>query len=189
MSIAELIEGRNLVTHSEFSDGWRTTWDVEGDYQVRTDGATGKKYLRISDGATAKCSIGLPVRPDTDAVYWFSFSYEGLGAKPSNVKIMHDGGKVIFDESFMSRLEQGAEVKDPTPLAEFRPYAPKDLEGLERGSVRIDLLVTAATGGDQEGINVIDFKIDLRLAPLELKELSLDGKEITAAAVSQPTLS
>lgn len=184
MSIAELVEGRNLVTHGDFSDGWATSWDVKGSHQVRTDSTTSKKYLRILDGATAKCSIDLPVRPDTDAVYWFSFSYEGLGANRSNVKIMHDGGKVIFDESFGSRLQQGAEVKAPSPLAVFRPYAPKDLEGLERESVRIDLLVTAALGGDREGINITDFKIDLRLAPLELKELSLDGREITAAAVS-----
>lgn len=189
MSIAELIEGRNLMTHGDFSDGWNTSWVVKGTHQVRTDSATGKTYLQIFDGATAECSIDLPVRPGTDAAYWFAFSYEGLGTKPNHVKIMHDGGTVIFDESFMTRLQQGAEMKSPSPLAAFRPYAPKGLEGLERESVRIDLLVTAATGGNREGINITDFKIDLRLAPLVLKELALDGREYTAAALSQPTLS
>lgn len=189
MSIAELIEGRNLITHGDFSDGWRTSWVVEGTHQARTDSVTNKTYLQIYDGATARCSIDLPVRPDTDAVYWFSFSYEGIGSKSSNVQIRHDGGEVIFDESFRTRLQQGAEMKTPSPLAEFRPYAPKDLEGMARERYRIDLLVTAPTGGDQYGISITDFKIDLRLAPLELKELKLDGREITVAALPQATLS
>ena len=189
MSNTELIEGRNLLTHGEFSDGWQTSWVVEGTHQVREDSATGKTYLQIYNGATAQCSIDLPVRPDTDAVYWFSFSYEGIGSKPSNVTIKEDGGNVIFDESFMTRLEPGAEREAPSPLADFRPYPPKDLEGLERKNVRVDLIVTAASGGSREGINITDFKMDLRLAPLELTALSLDGRQIPVAPLSQPTFS
>lgn len=189
MSNAELIEGRNLITDGDFSDNWREDWAVTGSVGERTDNNTGKSYLEMVDGATIKCRIDLPVRPDTDAVYWFSFSYEAVGNNPSNVKITHSGGGVIFDEPFMTRRQQVAEADTPSPQADFRHYEPLNLGGLEREHAHIDLLVTAASGGGRVGIRVTDFKIDLRLAPLELDGLSFDGRQIPITQSPQAALS
>jgi hypothetical protein len=190
MTDIELIEGRNLIERGDFTDGWRDVWTIEGTHAEREDDATGKRYLQLINGAKASYRFDLPVRPDNDAVYWFSFRYEVAGSKPSNVKMTTDGGIVIFDEPFLSRkaLENAASPGN-APLAEFRPYEPFALQGPERLDKAIDLVVTAASGGSRDGINITDFKIDLRLAPLELSELSLDDRSIPLAIPSRPAVS
>ena len=192
MTSNELVEGRNLIEHGGFSSGWQATWTVEGSHLVREDSVTGKSYLQLNNGATVRCSVDLPIAPapDKKALYWFSFSYEGLGTRSSNVTIKTVSGEVIFDEVFMSRKSQdNSGTADPAPLAELRPYPPIELEGLLPKDNKIDLVVTAATGGSREGINVTDFKFDLRLAPLELRSMLLDGREILPAVFSTSAVS
>ncbi|MBD9587278.1 hypothetical protein IB254_09420 [Pseudomonas sp. PDM03] len=190
MTNNELIEGRNLIEHGGFTSGWQATWTAEGAHLVREDSVTGKSYLQLNNGATARCSVDLPIHPHEKAIYWFSFSYEGLGVKPSNVTIRTAGGVVIFDESFISRKPQvNSGATDPAPLAELRPYPPIELEGLSLTDKKIELVVTAATGGTREGINVTDFKFDLRLVPLELSQLLLDGRQIPLAVFSTSAVS
>lgn len=174
MSVNEMIEGRNLIKRGEFGDDWQDDWTVSGNPLARTDSVTGKTYLQMTKGATVLQQFSLPVRPDTDAVYWISFSYEVKGNKPSNVKLTTDRGEVVFDEPFASRKGQ----ENEGALAEFRVYEPFDIKGLDRSDKFIDLLVTSADGATLDGINVTDFKIDLRLGPLQLKSLSLDGRVI-----------
>ena len=185
MTNNELIEGRNLIKHGDFTSRWQETWTVDGSYLVRKDSETGKSYLQLNNGATARCSVDLPVPTHEKARYWFSFSYEGLGVRSSNVKIATQGGVVIFDEPFMSRKPQdNSGTADPAPLVELRPYLPIDLERLLSTDTKIELVVTAAMGSNRDGINITDFKFDLRLAPLELSSLSVDGRQIPLAASS-----
>ena len=183
MSSDELIEGRNLIEHGDFSGDWRTVWTVSGNPLVREDSATGKTYLYMVKGATIAYTFPLPVRPDIDAVYWFSFAYEVVGNKPSQVRLTAGGGKVLFEESFLSRKSTAdADMSDNQPLADFRPYEPFAIQGLERSETEVVLLVTSADGGQLDGINVTDFKIDLHLVPLELRELWLDDRSIPVTA-------
>ena len=190
MTDNELIEGRNLIEHPDFTGGWRDFWTVTGSHLELQDSATGKYYLQMVEGATASCSIDLPIRPGNDAVYWFSLLYEGMGTKANNVRIQKEGGEVIFDEPFLTRkVQESADVADPAPLADFRAYPPTDLKALVQTDKRIDLRVTAADGSDRNGINVTGVKIDLRLAPLELSSLSLDGREIPLGVLSPQAVS
>jgi len=192
MTDEKLIEGRNLIDHGDFTSGWKATWTVTGTHGIYQDADTGKDYLRLMDGATATCHVDLPVRPDSDARYLFSFSYEGLGSKPSTVTIQKQGGRVIFDESFLSRKPQeNAGTADPAPLVELRPYEPVELGPLVRDDVntKLTLLVTAAPGGSREGINITDVKFDLQLYPLALSELSLDCRPIPLPVPSAQAVS
>ncbi|MEJ5058870.1 MULTISPECIES: hypothetical protein [unclassified Pseudomonas] len=177
MSSDEPIEGRNLINHGDFSGNWREVWTVTGNHAVREDSATGKTYLQMTEGATAACTFELPIRPDADAVYWISFAYEVRGNKPSVVSLTTGGGKEVFRETFVSRRGQEEPlVSANQPLADFRPYAPYAIEGLVRSDKTIDLLVTSADDGEVGGIYVTDFKIDLRIVPLAVSELSLDDR-------------
>ncbi|MGF6557705.1 hypothetical protein ABIA48_004085 [Pseudomonas sp. S30_BP2TU TE3576] len=180
--ISNQIEGRNLIEFGDFSGGWRDVWAVTGPVVVREDSATGKTYLQMTKGATVTQTFQLPVRPDEDAVYWFSFAYEVVGNQPSRVTLTTEGGEVVFDEPFLSRKSQeGAGTSDDEVLVVLRPYAPIAIEGLSRSDTKIDLVVTSADNGNLGGINVTDFKIDLRIVPLALSEMWLDGRSIPVA--------
>lgn len=190
MTDNELIEGRNLIEYPDFTGRWRDFWTVTGSHLQFQDPATGKYYLQMVDGATASCSIDLPIRPGNDAVYWLSFLYEGMGTKVNNVRIQKEGGEVIFNESILTRkVQESADVVDPAPLADFRAYHPTDLKALVQTDKRIDLRVTAADGSDSNGINLTGVKIDLRLVPLVLSSLSLDGREIPLGVLSPQAVS
>lgn len=179
---SNLIEGRNLIEFGNFSGKWRDFWVVTGPVVVREDSATGKTYLQMTAGATVTQTFQLPVHPDEDAVYWFSFAYEVVGNQPSRVTLTADGGKVVFDEHFSSRKgQEDAATSDDEVRAVLRPYPPIAIERLSRSDTKIDLMVTSADNGNLGGIHVTDFKIDLRIDPLELSEMSLDGGSIPVA--------
>jgi hypothetical protein len=183
MSSDERIEGRNLIEHGDFSGDWRTVWTVTGNPLAREDSATGKTYLQMTKGATITYTFPLPVRPDIDAVYWFSFAYEVRGNRPSQVRLTAGGGKVLFEESFLNRKNTAdVDMSDNHPLVDLRPYEPFAIQGLERSETEVALLVTSADGATLDGIHVTDFKIDLRLVPLALRELWLDGRSIPVTA-------
>jgi hypothetical protein len=177
MSSDEPIEGRNLINHGDFSGNWREVWTVTGNHAVRKDSATGKTYLQMTEGATLACTFELPVRPDVDAVYWFSFSYEVRGNKPSVVSLTTGDGKEVFREPFFTRRSQeDLLASDNQPLADFRPYAPFAIQGLERSDKELKLLVVSADDGEVGGIYVTDFKIDLRIVPLAASGLFVDDR-------------
>ncbi|EJM58103.1 hypothetical protein [Pseudomonas sp. GM48] len=179
---SNLIEGRNLIEFGDFSGRWSDFWAVTGSYAVRQDNETGKTYLQMIEGATVTQTFQLPVRPDEDAVYWFSFAYEVVGDQPSRVTLTTDDGKVVFDERFSSRKSQeDAGTSDDEVRADLMPYPPIAIKGLSRSDTKIDLMVTSADNGRLGGINVTDFKIDLRIDPLKLSEMSLDGRSIPVA--------
>lgn len=182
----DVIRGKNLFVSPEFSGEWASNWAVTGSHQVLQDDVTGKRYLKIVNGATAKCSVDLPVRPDFDARYWFSFLYEAIGAGINKVTIQKDDGEVIFDEPFATRKGLENSGTDEVPFAELRTFEPVALERLERKNVRIDLTVTAASDSTRDGIHITGFDMDLRLAPLEA-QVSLDGRP--QPALSQQTVS
>lgn len=186
MANKDVIRGRNLVEVFEFSGEWEPYWTVTGSYLVLQDDVTGKFYLKLTNGATAKCSVELPVRPDADARYWLSFLYEAVNLGSSTVTIENEDGEVIFDEPFMTRKGLENSGADEVPFAEFRTFEPVALERLERKNTRIDLIVTAASAHPRSSILITDVDIDLRLAPLEA-EVSLDGRPQTA--VSQQAVS
>lgn len=186
MANDDVIRGKNLFVSPEFSGDWASYWTVTGSHQVLQDDETGKRYLKIVNGATAKCSVELPVRPDADARYWFSFLYEAVYSGVNKVTIQKEDGEVIFDESFVTRKGLENPAADEVPFAAFRPYEPVALQRLERSDTRIDLTVTAASGGTRNGILITGFDMDLRLAPLEA-EVLLDGRPQTA--VSQQAVS
>lgn len=179
MANEELIRGRNLFSHPTFTGDWRTSWTATpGKHRVRLDTVTGLYYMELVDGGTATCTVPVPVRPGLDARYWFAFWYQAIGSGDNNVSIRTDDGTEIFNEPFRTRKVQSQSgSQEQAPLAALVPYDPYDLQGLKRENTQLIVTVTAAGGGENNGIYITDFDMNAVLAPLAAS-ISLDGRPI-----------
>lgn len=191
MANEELIRGKNLFTYPTFTTGWNSFWTATpGKHRVRSDAVTGMQYLELVDGGIATCAFSAPVRPGPDARYWFAFWYEAIGSGPNAVSIKTNDGTEIFNTPFsIPEAEQRHGSEEPAPLATLILYEPEDLSGLRPGHTSLTITVTAAGGGERNGIYITGFDMDVRLAPLELATLTLDGQPIPLSLLTPQAVS
>ena len=167
------IKGRNLILRGNFPADWKNFWthDGVGNAVIQKDESVGD-YLAMNSLAKVEQKMATPTFSESQmagVAYWIAFMYENyLDGKNSKVVVITSNGKE-------SNIDLTGKIADQ-PLADWIHYKPKHLDDLEAGDTDFTVELHGSSKAGTAALRMVNVEVDVKLVPLVLKTIQLDGK-------------
>ncbi|WP_414915482.1 hypothetical protein [Pseudomonas sp. IT-P395] len=171
----------NLVCNGDFEERFEY-WARTGTVAIGTAyyDNTPVKHIKAPKGAGVTQDVTLPRDPDGNGAYWLSFLWESSFGQSGWVKISQDGinhycielkpaGKP--DQTQREGFGSGSERRFSPTLHEVELTSPIS----SSKPLRIEIYSSTESSSPFGELWVTRVKVELKLAPLELQEIELDG--------------
>lgn len=167
------IRGRNLIVDGRFSSDWTEHWtrvNEKGMARTFADPVYGF-YLMMNEESAVKQTFDtapLTAAQLTKACYKLSFQYENLGEGANSKVIVRPSSGVEDPIDLSGKFPE-------QPQADWNPFVPYQLT-VEAADQHIDIEPHGSALEGSNGLRLTDFDVQLHLAPLVLKSVTLDER-------------
>ncbi|WP_460157669.1 hypothetical protein [Pseudomonas sp. S2_H10] len=167
------IRGRNLIVDGRFPSSWKEHWShFNGKGLARTfsDPVYGF-YLMMNGEAAVKQTFDtapLTAAQLTKASYRLRFLYENYGDGANSKVIVRTSTGVEDPIDLSGKIPEH-------PQAEWNPFEPYQFT-VVAADQDVDIELHGSALGGSSGLRITDIDVQLHLAPLELKSVTLDER-------------
>ncbi len=179
-----VLVNENLVCNGDFEDGFEC-WEKTGRVAIGTAyyDNTPVKHIKAPKGAGVTQDVTLPRDPDGKGAYWLSFLWESSSGQSGWVRISQGD-----TEHYRIELKPAGKPDQPQregsgsgPERRFSPTLHEveltsDISGSK--PLRIEIFSSTESSSPFGELWVTRVKVELKLAPLELQEIKLDGMSL-----------